>query len=644
MKVPVKILLNISVFLCTVQIGISQICDSFVVNIQSITNATCQFGIDGSIDIQVSGGTAPFIYAIFDSSNTELANSGSISNDTFVFTNLSVNDYRIEVVDANACILEMGAVIEAEEFSLNATVFDVTCFGSANGQIILDVFGGGGEYTYDLIDANTGAIIRTEGGVENYTFFDVEPGTYDVIATDIFTGCSESIFVSVEEPEQLVSTVISSRTISCFGNNDGELTVEVTGGVLPYMYSLFANDMEVISASTNNIFSGLSAADYEVRVTDTNGCQVNIFVLLEQPDALVLQLIEASDAFCFDDPSGSIILEAMGGVPPYEYTVDGIIYQTSPSFTNLVAGDYNVNCRDSNACIVSFIATINNPDPIQAEIDIDYVSVTDNTIEIIGNGGSPPFEYSLKQGTTVLETNTIGIFNVPEGNYTLQLIDTNGCIQENEVIVSYEDANQDGISDNDEDVNGNGILDDDDTDGDSIPDYLDDDDDNDGVDSAGEIDSSGRSLLKMPGENFLDTDGDNIPNHRDMDDDGDGILTIDEDYNGNGDPTDDDTDNSGVADYLEKGIALSIQEYLLSDRFSFFPNPAEAYINIILDNLEGESIEVTLFTLQGKKVFNRNFSMNQKEIIMDVSLITPGMYLVKIDNGKNAGIKRLIVK
>ncbi|MDH7448341.1 T9SS type A sorting domain-containing protein [Aquimarina sp. 2201CG14-23] len=645
MNIPVKSLIHVIGFLCAVQIGTSQICDSFVVTIQSITNEPCAFVPAGSVEIEVSGGTAPYIYSIFDNTNTEITNSGPVSNDTFSFTNLLANDYRIEVEDANACILEIAAVVETEELVLNVAVIDVVCFGDANGEIILDVFGGGGEYTYDLVDTNTGTIIRTDGGPENYVFFDVEPGMYDIIATDIFTGCSESFFVSVIEPEPLVFTVSNSFGISCAGDNNGELTLQATGGVPPYLYSLFTNGVEVIPESTNTIFSNLPAADYEVRVVDTRGCLESVSILLEEPDALVLQLIEARDAFCFGDPSGSITLEVIGGVPPYEYTVDGIIYQASPSFTNLVAGNYTVSSRDSNACMVSFDVTINNPDPIQAEIDIDYVSVTDNTIEIIGNGGSPPFEYSLKQGTTILETNTIGIFNVQEGNYIIQLVDVNGCIYENELIISYEDANQDGIADNDEDVNGNGILDDDDTDGDGIPDYLDDDDDdNDGVDSIGEIDTSGKSLLKMPGENFLDTDEDDIPNHRDMDDDGDGILTIDEDYNGNGDPTDDDTDNSGVADYLEIGVALSIQEYLLSDRFSFFPNPADTDINLILDNLEGQSIEITLFNLQGKRVFNENYSTNQKEIGIDVSRITPGLYIVKIDNGKNAGIKRLIVK
>ena len=49
-----------------------------------------------------------------------------------------------------------------------------------------------------------------------------------------------------------------------------------------------------------------------------------------------------------------------------------------------------------------------------------------------------------------------------------------------------------------------------------------------------------------------DTDGDNVPNYLDIDDDGDGVLTKKEDANGDGDPRNDDTDGDGVADYLDK--------------------------------------------------------------------------------------------
>jgi len=71
------------------------------------------------------------------------------------------------------------------------------------------------------------------------------------------------------------------------------------------------------------------------------------------------------------------------------------------------------------------------------------------------------------------------------------------------------DADGDFVSNNDEDVDGNGDVYNDDTDGDKIPDYL------------------------------------------DIDDDNDGIVTWLEDTDGDGDPTNDDTDGDGIPNYLD---------------------------------------------------------------------------------------------
>ena len=114
-----------------------------------------------------------------------------------------------------------------------------------------------------------------------------------------------------------------------------------------------------------------------------------------------------------------------------------------------------------------------------------------------------------------------------------------------------QDTDGDGIADYlDSDDDGDGVLTIDelngilviDTDNDGIPDYLDTDDDNDGVPTALELGIDG---------SMLDTDSDGIADHIDNDDDGDGLRTLDEDLNANGDPTDDDTDQDGTANYLE---------------------------------------------------------------------------------------------
>ncbi|WP_298506247.1 gliding motility-associated C-terminal domain-containing protein [uncultured Maribacter sp.] len=111
------------------------------------------------------------------------------------------------------------------------------------------------------------------------------------------------------------------------------------------------------------------------------------------------------------------------------------------------------------------------------------------------------------------------------------------------------DTDNDSVPDNNEgnDFNFDGIPDQtytgEDTDGDGLDDGYEGSDVNDGFDVNDEIDN--------PQTDLPDTDGTEDVNYRDLDDDGDGINTPDEDADGDGDPTNDDTDNDGTPDYLD---------------------------------------------------------------------------------------------
>ena len=97
-----------------------------------------------------------------------------------------------------------------------------------------------------------------------------------------------------------------------------------------------------------------------------------------------------------------------------------------------------------------------------------------------------------------------------------------------------------------EDLNGDGDETNDDTDNDGIPNFKDQDDDNDNIPTTAEL-----SNTIAGDESYLDTDEDGIPNYRDADDDNDGILTINEDFDQNGNPRDDDYDGDGIPNYLD---------------------------------------------------------------------------------------------
>lgn len=114
-----------------------------------------------------------------------------------------------------------------------------------------------------------------------------------------------------------------------------------------------------------------------------------------------------------------------------------------------------------------------------------------------------------------------------------------------------EDDN-DGVPAESEDINGNGDLYDDDTDGDGLPNFLDVDDDGDNVLTVTELtDFDTNDDDNNPLTDPEDTDGDGIPNYLDNDDDEDGVPTRNEEVNSlDNNPTNDISDSTFGADYL----------------------------------------------------------------------------------------------
>ena len=143
--------------------------------------------------------------------------------------------------------------------------------------------------------------------------------------------------------------------------------------------------------------------------------------------------------------------------------------------------------------------------------------------------------------------------------------------------------------------------------------------------------------------NFSDDDTDNngIPNYRDNDDDGDEVLTINEDYNDNGDPTDDDTNMNMVPDYLDADVALSLNDIALNT-FKLFPIPAKDVLNIEVA-VANQTIVYAIYNLEGQRILN-NVLATESLLQIDISSLTAGLYFVTLTSGHLETTKKLIVE
>jgi hypothetical protein len=190
------------------------------------------------------------------------------------------------------------------------------------------------------------------------------------------------------------------------------------------------------------------------------------------------------------------------------------------------------------------------------------------------------------------------------------------------VIDCGVDYDADTVATNSEDPNNDTNLANDDTDMDGLPNYLDNDDDGDLVLTNVEYVFTNKNVSAL-----LDTDNDGKPNYLDKDDDGDGVLTFMEDYNGDGNPANDDTNNNGVVDYIDPFNILATDANAIENAIKLFPNPVSEILNI--ENTSNYNVSnVSIYSINGALVKEIN-SQNSIQTI-PVSDLQTGLYFVKI--------------
>jgi len=363
-----------------------------LVAVDAVTDLRCFNDNSGVMNVNPSGGTSPYNY---------LWNVGLTAQN---LTSAPAGAYQVTITDANGCITTVSDTINQPTLLQTSTALVIPQTCSYNGSVDINVSGGVTNYTYNW-----------SNGANTQNISGLNPGSYTVTITDA-NGCTitngPNTIVNIAPP---TVTLNSTTNVSCNGFLDGSISISAAGGTPQYVY-LWSN------GSTTQNLSGIAAGIYNVSVTDSLGCVLNLNAISVTEPAVLVSSNLVSDLLCFNDNSGTYNTSSNGGTSPYNYIWSN--GATTQNLSGLAAGIYSVTINDSNGCINTIVDTILQPTALQTSTSliIPQTCTYDGSIDINISGGTTGYLFNWSNGNT-----TEDISGLQPGNYDLTITDANGC-------------------------------------------------------------------------------------------------------------------------------------------------------------------------------------------------------------------------
>ncbi len=380
------------------------------------TDSTC--GDDnGSVDVTVLGGTAPFTY---------LWSNGTTTED---LTDVAAGTYSITITDANDCVATASATVNnIAGQTASASAVGSTC-GDANGSVDVTVSGGTAPFTFDW---DNGAV------TEDLT--NVLAGTYTVTVTDA-NGCEATASATIVDTAGPIAAT-TSVDATC-GNDNGSINLTVTDGTLPYTYN-WSN------GATTEDLSDLTAGTYTVTVTDANGCTTTANAIIADL-AVPVAFFTGPSSICLGDVATFTFtgIATPGAVYNWDFGTAGQLNGIGPhTVTWNTTGVHTItlNMTDENGCTSTFsqnitVSVINVMATVSPEgLIFPDESVTLTAVLTSGFSGSVIYEWTATSGTIDCPTCATTTATPSEHNtiYTVTAYDVNGCSSTATISVTWQ--------------------------------------------------------------------------------------------------------------------------------------------------------------------------------------------------------------
>ena len=385
-----------------------------VIDSITIIDALCDNN-SGELTIHAAAGTPPINYSIDNGTTFQTSNT---------FTGLNPGQYAVVVSDAGGCTATMQSdsirFYSGPSLQFFQGITDTYC-GQTIGQILILANGGTPPLDYSI-----------DGGLTyqpSDSFPNLAQGNYTLVVRDV-NGCVDTRAVIIDDNPGPVLSGTNINQPAC-GMSNGSITAQVTAnGVPPFLYSIDGGPF-----TANNTFSSLPQGAYTIVLEDSKLCYDTIVVTLTDIFGPTIDQVQVTNSTC-GSSNGGLVIAVSGATPPFQYSIDnGVNYQTSNVFSNLMPAVYTIAVQDANGCISSAQETIldlNGP-------SIDSLVVSDaacgtniGQVTIFTSGGATPVIYSIDNINFQVSNTFAGLMPAA---YTFYIKDTSNCSIDTALVI-----------------------------------------------------------------------------------------------------------------------------------------------------------------------------------------------------------------
>ncbi len=364
---------------------------------------TCTNGVE--MHLTASGGTGPYEY--FNTQTNTWLPMGGGSGRSVSFPNadytgpIPAGTYQFMVRDVNNCESQLSNEITEDPIENLVLIIEsstttlISCNGNNSAAIFASADGGLGNYMFELFENSVAPANRIAGPQPQGIFRDLPAGTYfvNVISEDCTTA-PEQVIITEPTPLDYTDEVID---VTCNGEEDGSITVTLSGGLGNYQYAISPN---LNKFESENTFTDLAPGDYTVIAQDGNGgtCFYELEYTITEPNTLEVSGVPTQET-CQGDEDGTITLTINGGTAPFRSSInsndEADFIQDRLLFENLSTGNHIIIVRDVNDCEASTVITVEPGVNLNATVipvyectgdtPNNYINVTLEDDSVLGN-------------------------------------------------------------------------------------------------------------------------------------------------------------------------------------------------------------------------------------------------------------------